>query len=150
MSIVEIPLMVEYNSKTNRFPFQMREQSVSICTDNHEYLYDLDFIYNKIVERFPSLRAELFYSKISEIEGMKEDENKVRFTKDACDALLREIRVCLEDEQFVHSLHDKWGLGIDKLIGTLYAVYGYYFYTGKRTANVIKKTIDAYKKQPVH
>ena len=123
-------MAVEYNSKTNRFPFQTREQSVTICTDDHEYLYDLDFIYNKVVERFPSLRAELFYARIKEIQEMKSEENKLKFTKEACDRLLREIRTCLEDE----------------LIGTLYAVYGYYFYTGKRTANVIKKTIDAYKK----
>lgn len=47
-------------------------------------------------------------------------------------------------------MHDKWGFGIDKVIGTLYAVYGYYFYTGKRTANVIKKTLDGYKRKPVH
>ena len=68
----------------------------------------------------------------------------------ACDKLLTNIRTCLSDETFIHALHDKWGFGIDKVIGTLYAVYGYYFYTGKRTANVIKKTLDAYKRKPIH
>ena len=140
--------MVEY-SKQNKFPFYTSEKMVSISFDNHEDIYELDFIYNKIVDRFPNLQAENFYTKVSEINQMTSDD-KMKCMKVACDKLLTNIRTCLSDETFIHALHDKWGFGIDKVIGTLYAVYGYYFYTGKRTANVIKKTLDAYKRKPIH
>ena len=46
--------MVEY-SKQNKFPFYTSEKMVSISFDNHEDMYELDFIYNKIVDRFPNL-----------------------------------------------------------------------------------------------
>ena len=42
---------------------------------------------------------------------MKSDE-KVKYLKDACDKLLRNIKNCLSDEAFIHGLHDKWGFGI--------------------------------------
>lgn len=72
------------------------------------------------------------------------ERDRLKYLKDACDKLLKRIKYCLSDEELVHHLYDKWGFGIDKLIKTLYAVYGYYFYTGKRTANAIKKIIDGY------
>ena len=57
------------------------------------------------------------------------------------DNLLNNISILIQDEDFIHDLSKVWGIGIDKVIGTMYSVYGYYFYTGKRTANVIKKAI---------
>lgn len=81
---------------------------------------------------------------------MKKPSEQVKFMKAACDKLLKTIKGFLSDEQFIHSLYDRYELGFDKVIGTLYAVYGYYFYTGKRTANVIRKVLYGYKKQPIH
>lgn len=46
--------MIEY-SKRNKFPFYTSEKKVSISTDNHDDMYELDFIYNKIVDKFPNL-----------------------------------------------------------------------------------------------
>ena len=140
--------MIEY-SKDNKFPFfQGDKQGVAIQFDNHEDRWELDFIYDKIVQKFPSLKAEKFYSKVKQIEEMNVGDKKVHL-KAGCDKLLKNISKCLSDEVFVHQLQDSYGLGVSKIIGTLYAVYGYYFYTGKRTANVIKKTLDGYKKRAI-
>lgn len=140
--------MIEYDPKDNRFPFHTRDADSPIYTDDTDVLQELDFIYGKIVERHPDLRAETFYSKLKDIERMTSGD-KVAFLKMICDNLLTSIRNCLADERFIHFIHDQWGFGLDKVIETLYAVYGYYFFTGKRTANAIKKTIDGYQKQPV-
>jgi hypothetical protein len=107
--------MVEYDSRDNRFPFAAKQSTVSICRDNNEDLYEYDFIYNKIVEKFPELAAEKFYSKVQEIEKMR-PSFRVAKLKDASDALLRNIKVCLMDEAFVHQLHERWGFGIDRLL----------------------------------
>lgn len=95
--------MVEY-SKDNRFPFYQGDRSVSLFFDNHEDKQELDIIYNCIVEKFPALRAEQFYAKIQEIQDMKSDD-KVKYLKDACDKLLKSIRHCLSDEEFIHEIH---------------------------------------------
>ena len=103
---------IEY-SRENRFPFHSVDRSaVTVCFDNHEDMYELDFIWNKIVERFPLLEAEPFYLKIHEINSMKRGD-KIGMLKDACDNLLRNIRDCIQDEEFIHMMHDKWGFGID-------------------------------------
>ena len=97
--------MVEY-SRENRFPFYRGDKSsVSLFFDNHEDKQELDFIYDKIVERYPALRAEGFYCRIQEIQNMKSDD-KVTWLKDACDKLLKNIRAFLSDEAFIHHLHD--------------------------------------------
>lgn len=59
-------IQMEY-SKDNRFPFHTKDNHVSICFDDNEDLYELDFIYGKIVEKYPSLKAEDFYAGIQEI-----------------------------------------------------------------------------------
>lgn len=142
--------MIEYN-KNNQFPFYTHAKKVSIQEDDHEEMYELKFIYDKIVGKYPALRAEEFYGKMAEIQKtMKSENEQVKCMKAACDKLLHNIKHCISDENFIHLMHDQFGFGIDKVIGTLYAVYGYYFYTGKRTANVIKKTLDGYKRKPVH
>ena len=104
-------------SRINKFPFSTRQQSVSVCFDNHEDLTDLDFIYSKIVERHPSLMAEKFYSKVQDVYDLDLDEaTVVSMMKPLCDSLLADIREFLADEDFVHLLHDKFGFGIDKVI----------------------------------
>lgn len=140
--------MIEYNPKENRFPFHTKDKAVSLCFDDTEDIQELDFIYGKIVERYPDLKAENFYTRLMEIERMKSGD-KVKYLKASCDSLLGHVKEFLSDERFVHHIHDAWGFGLNKVIETLYAVYGYYFFTGKRTANAIKKTIDGYKRQPV-
>ena len=101
--------MTEY-SKDNRFPFHSGSRSVSICFDDHEDKYELDFIWDKIIEKYPQLDAEQFYAKVQEIQEMKSDD-KVKFLKDASDKLLRNIKTLISDEDFIHMLHDKWGFG---------------------------------------
>lgn len=96
--------MVEYSSE-NRFPFHQGDKSVSLVFDDHEDLQELDMVYNMIVERFPSLRAELFYSRVQEIQNMGPND-RVEPLKEACDRLLREIRKCLADEDFIHGIYD--------------------------------------------
>lgn len=140
--------MIEYNPKDNRFPFHTKDRAVSLCFDDTEDIQDLDFIYGKITERFPELKAENFYSRLLEIEKMKPGE-KLKNLKAACENLLGNVKTFLSDESFIHQIHERWGFGLDKVIETLYAVYGYYFFTGKRTANAIKKTIDGYQREPV-
>ena len=104
-------------SRTNKFPFNTRQQSVSVCFDNHEDLTDLDFIYSKIIERHPALMAEKFYSKVQDVYDLDLDEaTVVSMMKPLCDGLLADIREFLADEDFVHLLHDKFGFGIDKVI----------------------------------
>lgn len=85
--------MIEYSAK-NRFPFKPKDKTVSISFDDHEEMYELDFIYNKIVDKFPNLQAENFYSKVYEISNMASGD-KVRSMKVACDKLLKNIRTCL-------------------------------------------------------
>lgn len=85
--------MIEYSAK-NRFPFKQKDKTVSISFDDHEEMYELDFIYNKIVDKFPNLQAENFYSKVYEISNMTSGD-KVRSMKVACDKLLKNIRTCL-------------------------------------------------------
>jgi hypothetical protein len=65
----------------------------------------MDFIYGKIVEKYPSLKAEPFYARIQEIQNMKSDD-KVKYLKDASDRLLKNIRSFLSDEPFIHRMHD--------------------------------------------
>ena len=140
---------VEY-SEDNKFPFYSTTgQFASICTDNHDDMYDMELVFDKVVERFPELSPEPFYAKVKVIRA-KPSAKSLKMLKAATDELLRGIKTCLSDEEFVHSLHDRWGIGIDKLIGTLYAVYGYYFFTGKRTANIIRRIIDGYARKPIH
>jgi len=106
--------MIEY-SESNRFPFHTGNKSVTICTDNHDEMYELDFIFNMVVERFPALDPKPFYAGIEGMQNMPEKE-KMKFLKEATDRLLCSIKLCLMDEEFVHQLHDRWGFGIDKLI----------------------------------
>ena len=141
--------MAEYDKENNRFPFHTNNQSVSVCAEDNEALHELDFTFDKVLKRFPSLDPVPFYAEVERIQEMPE-RYRLRKLKAATDGLFANIKVCLMDEDFVHWLHAKFGIGVDRLIGTLYAVYGYYFYTGKRTANAIKKIIDGYKRQPVH
>ena len=136
-------------SKENRFPFYSGNKSVSVCNDNHEDMYDMEFVFDKVLERFPQLDPEPFYAKIQGIQG-KPAAKRPQLLKMASDDLLKSIKMCMADETFVHALHDRWGIGVDRLLGTLYAVYGYYFFTGKRTANIIKKILDGYKEKPAH
>ncbi len=104
---------VEY-SRDNRFPFHTnRDGNITICFDDHEEMYELDFIWGKIVEKHPALDAEAFYARIHDIQNMKTESRKVQCVKDACDKLLKNIRECLSDEPFIHQLHDRWGFGID-------------------------------------
>ena len=105
-------------------------------------------IYDKIVEKFKPLMAENFYSQISQIDEVKPIAKREAMMRSACDSLFKNIKNCIGDEKFIHSLYDSYGFGIEKVISTLYAVYGYYFFTGKRAANAIKKTIDGYKRKP--
>ena len=92
--------MVEYN-ENNRFPFHSGSKSVAICTDDHEDMYELDFIFNRVVERFPELDPRPFYREIEDIQSMKE-RVRTKHLKDVTDRLLRAIKVCLMDEDFVH------------------------------------------------
>ena len=62
--------MAEY-TKDNRFPFHSGDKSVSICFDDHEEKYELDFIWDKITERFPQLNAEPFYARVAEIQMLE-------------------------------------------------------------------------------
>ena len=96
--------MAEY-SAYNRFPFHTKDKSVSISTDDHEDFQEMDFIYGKIVEKYPSLKAEPFYARIQEIQNMKSDD-KVKYLKDASDRLLKNIRSFLSYEPFIHRMHD--------------------------------------------
>lgn len=96
--------MAEY-SKDNRFPFHTKDKSVSISTDDHEDYQEMDFIYGKIVDKYPTLKAEPFYARIQEIQNMKSDD-KVKYLKDASDKLLKNIRCFLSDEPFIHKMHD--------------------------------------------
>lgn len=96
--------VVEY-SKDNRFPFSTARKSVSVCFDDHDNMTDLDFIYGKIVERYPALRAEKFYSKVQEICAIESEAEYIAMLKQACDLLLVSIREFLQDEEFIHLLH---------------------------------------------
>lgn len=107
--------MVEY-SRDNRFPFYTPDKSVAVCMDAHEDMYELELIYGKIVERFPTLEAAPFYAKVKAIDGVKQESKRLTMLKDACDGLLKDIRACFADEEFIHGLHDRYGLGIDKVI----------------------------------
>jgi hypothetical protein len=140
--------MVEY-SENNRFPFHTGNKSVSIYMEDHEDMHQLDFIFSKILDKFPSLDPKLFYGRVAEIQQMRE-RDRLKYLKEETDKLFKSIKSFLMDEDFIHLFHDKWDIGIDKIIETLYSVYGYYFYTGKRSANAIKKIIDGYARKPVH
>ena len=141
-SLVEKKMNIEYDKKDNRFPFfRSNDNFTSISVGHQDDLCELDFVYDKIVDRYPALNADVFYDRIQKINKMDENVDKVKYVKMESDNLLNNIRVLIQDEEFIHSLSDVWGIGIDKVIGTMYSVYGYYFYTGKRTANVIKKAI---------
>ena len=58
------------------------------------------------------MEADSFYVNVKEIQQMKSDES-VKFMKDACDKLLKNVKMCLSDEAFVHEMHDRWGIGLD-------------------------------------
>ena len=133
---------IEYDKKDNRFPFfKSSDNFASISLGHQDELCELDFVYDKIVDRYPSLNADVFYERIQKINKMGDNVDKVKYIKMESDNLLNNIRILIQDEDFIHDLSKVWGIGIDKVIGTMYSVYGYYFYTGKRTANVIKKAI---------
>ena len=106
--------MVEY-SKDNRFPFHTTDRSVAVCMDDHDGRYELEFIYEKLVERHPGLAAEPFYSKVEVIKASRKGD-KVAMLKEACDELSRSVRTCLADEDIIHEIHDRWGFGVDKVI----------------------------------
>ncbi len=92
---------VEYG-KDNRFPFYTRDKSnVTICFDDHEGLYELDFIFGKIVDRFPSLDPVPFYRRIGEIRLMTHARS-ITMLKSACDSLLGSIKELFMDEDFIH------------------------------------------------
>ena len=74
-------------------------------TDDHEDIQEMDFIYGKIVEKYPTLKAEPFYARVQEIQNMGSGD-KVKWLKDASDKLLKNIRSFLSDEQFIHRIHD--------------------------------------------
>ena len=95
--------MVEYN-ENNRFPFHTGSKSVAICSDDHEDLYELDVIFSQVVERFPNLDPVPFYRGIDDIQKMGE-RDRPRLLKDATDKLLKSIKLCLMDEEFVHQLY---------------------------------------------
>lgn len=92
--------MVEYN-ENNRFPFHTGSKSVAICTDDHEDMYELDLIFSSVVERFPALDPKPFYKGIEEIQAMRE-RDRPKYLKEATDKLLKSIKLCLMDEEFVH------------------------------------------------
>ena len=92
--------MAEY-SEDNKFPFHTREQSVAVCNDDHEDLYEMNLILSKLVSRFPDLDPRPFYQEIDRIQTLK-DRDKIRSLKQSTDKLLRSIKTCLMDEEFVH------------------------------------------------
>ena len=92
--------MAEY-SDSNRFPFHTGNQSVAIYTDDNEELYELDFVFSKVVERFPELDPKPFYNGIDEIQKMRE-RDRIKCLKNATDNLFKSIKCCLMDEEFVH------------------------------------------------
>lgn len=92
--------MAEYN-ENNRFPFHTPDKSVSICRDDHEDMYELNFVFDKVVEKFPALDPKPFYAEIDGIQRMRE-RDRVKFLKEATDKLLKNIKLCLMDEVFVH------------------------------------------------
>lgn len=92
--------MAEYN-ENNRFPFHTGNKSVAICTDDHEEMYELDLIFSSVVERFPALDPKPFYKGIEEIQQMRE-RDRPKHLKEATDKLLKSIKLCLMDEEFVH------------------------------------------------
>ncbi len=108
-------MAIEYSSE-NRFPFHTGDNTnVTICFGDHEDVCEMDFVWDKIVERCPELAAEQFYSKVQEIQDMKRGD-KIGKLKDACAKLLMDIRALLSDEEFVHQLHDRYGIGVQQVI----------------------------------
>ncbi len=107
--------MVEYDSRDNRFPFATKQSAVSICRDNNEDLYEYDFIYSKIVDKYPELSADKFYARVQSIEGMR-PSCRVAKLKALSDSLLKNIKTFLMDEGFVHQFQDQWGFGIDRIL----------------------------------
>ena len=92
--------MAEY-SEDNKFPFHTKEQSVAVCNDDHEDLYELNLIFSKAVERFPDLDPKPFYMEIDRIQSLR-NRDKLSALKHSTDKLLKSIKVCLMDEEFVH------------------------------------------------
>jgi hypothetical protein len=92
--------MAEY-SEDNRFPFHTGNKSVAIYTDDNEDMYELDFIFSKVIEKFPALDPKPFYKGIEEIQAMRE-RDRLKCLKEATDKLLKSIKYCLMDEAFVH------------------------------------------------
>jgi hypothetical protein len=92
--------MAEY-SEDNRFPFHTASKSVAICNEDHEEMYELDFIFTQVVERFPALDPRPFYKGIEKIQKMRE-RDRLKHLKEATDKLLKSIKSCLMDEEFVH------------------------------------------------
>ena len=113
-AMADAEFKIEY-SRDNRFPFHSKEETASIYKDDHEDYQEMDFIYDKVVEKYPSLKAEEFYGRLYEIQTNKSGD-KVKMVKEASDRLLANIKEFLSDEAFVHELHSKWGFGIDKVI----------------------------------
>jgi len=111
---VDDDIHIEY-SRDNRFPFRNRNSAESVFMDDSGEVHDLDFIYGKIIERFPALSAERFYSSLDNVRKMKSNE-RVRGLKIASDRLLIGIRELFDDEEFVHFMHDRWGVGLKMLI----------------------------------
>ena len=108
-------MATEYSSD-NKFPFHTGDRTaVTICFGDHEDRCEMDFVWDKITERFPALVADGFYSRVQEIQDMKRGDKLGRL-KEACDKLLRNIRECLSNEDFIHELHDRYGIGVDLVL----------------------------------
>ena len=92
--------MVEY-SNDNRFPFHTKSSSTVVCNEDHEDMYELDLIFTQVVGKFPDLDPKPFYMEIERIQTLRE-RDRVKCLKLATDKLLKSIKVCLMDEDFVH------------------------------------------------
>lgn len=47
-------MTIEYDAKDNRFPFfRAKDKAMSVAFDNQDEFCELDFIYDKITNRYP-------------------------------------------------------------------------------------------------
>lgn len=75
-------MKIEYDAKNNRFPFfRAKDKAVSVAFDNQDELCELDFIYDKITQKYPSLKAEVFYGKLKKIQEMEDSPDQVKLMK---------------------------------------------------------------------
>ena len=92
--------MLEY-SENNRFPFHTGIQSIAVCNDDHDGMNEMDVIFTEVVRRHPELDPKPFYKEIGEIQSLRV-RDKSKYLKEATDKLLKNIKLCLMDEDFVH------------------------------------------------